>query len=68
MLLFMLSVLLLLFTGFSHLFAQEIDADFVLFMNKSLSSMLASIIKKLSNKLEPDPETFSHERKNLFLG
>lgn len=64
MLLFMLSLLLLLFTiFFSHLFAQGIDADVVLFMNKSLFSVLASTIKKISKKLEFEPATFFHERK-----
>lgn len=64
MLLFMLSHLLLLFTDFFlHLFAQGIDADVALFMNKSLFTMSASTIKKLSNKLEPEPATFPHESK-----
>lgn len=53
MLLFMLSLLLLLFTDifFSHLFAQGIDADIVLFMNKSLISTLASTIKKIIKQI-----------------
>lgn len=51
---------------FSHLFAQGIDADIVLFMNKSLFSMLASTIKKLSNKLEPEPATFPDEKKTCL--
>lgn len=48
---------------FLHLFAQGIDADVALFMNKSLFTVSASTIKKLSNKLEPEPATFPHESK-----